>query len=73
MTIDKIAKNLLEDKTCNSCRGCNRERMPRKHTCSDWKEVFTLHISGNGNVGIGTVTPSAKIHIKSPGIDIRIN
>lgn len=42
MKVDKIAKNLLEDKTCNSCRGCMRERMPKERTCTDWESKLNI-------------------------------
>ncbi len=74
MTRDKIAKNLLQDKTCDNCQGWT---CPVKGeivgTCENWKELVDLRIDPRGNVGIGTATPSAKLHIKAGGAEILID
>ena len=34
----EIVKNLLSDKNCDSCRGCNRS--VEHNTCLNWKEAL---------------------------------
>ena len=60
--------NLLYIEMNNHANGVDIEAMDADNTNN--KKNITLCAYGSGNVGIGTTTPLAKLHCKSPGTNV---